>query len=332
MEKWYLGIDIQPEEGVRIFKTIFPVDGSNMAEFIAAQSPQKSSLLGTIPADSAIIATGSINMTPTFKDWYVWVAKAISSSMTSEADDAMADKMAQWTTDALEVFGGDFAFGALSQAEDSLLTEIFTLKDAPKATQLIEQYPEIVNSMAGMYKSLGLDLNMTLTGKEDYKGGEILNFDLGFNAENIPDPEGQEVFNKIFGEELSMPFGIVGNYGVLGMGKNARGQVQNIMEVLDSGADVATEYTPAMFNLPEENNFFMYLSIPKALAWLAKYAPEAPPDFQIQESPGVGMTARFVDAHLEGELFVPVAEILEIRTIAPKVMGKVPEEPMEEKL
>jgi hypothetical protein len=330
IEKLHLGIDVQPEEGMRISKAVFAAEGSNIEKFMAAQSPQKSSLLGIIPSDSAIIASSSINMTPKFKDWYIWVTKVISSGMTPEEDTAIVDKMAQWTTDALEIFGGDVAFGALSQAEDSLVTEVFTLKDAPKATQLVEQYPEMFNSMTGMYKSLGLDLDVTLAGKEEYKGGEILNFDLGFNAENIPDPEGQEMFNKIFGEKLSMPFGVVGNYGVVGFGKNAHGQVQQIMELLDSGADVAAEYTPTMFGLPEENNFFMYLSIPKVLLWAAKYAPEAPPDFQIQESPGVGMTGRFVDAHLEGELFVPIAEILAIRNIAPQVAGKVPEEPLPE--
>jgi hypothetical protein len=331
VEKWQLGIDIQPEAGVRISKAVFAAEGSNIEKFMAAQSPQKSTLLGMIPADSAMIASGSFNITPKFKDWYIWVTKAMSSSMTLEADDTMADKIAQWTADGLEVFGGDFAFGGFSQAEDSLVTEIFSLKDAPKTKQLVEQYPEMINSMAGMYKSMGLDLDITLTGKEEYKGGEILNFDLGFKAENIPDPEGQEAFNKIFGDELSMPFGIIGSYGVLGMGKNARSQVEKIMEVLDSGADVAAEFTPAMFGLPEENNFFMYLSIPRLFKWAVKYAPEVP-EIELQESPGIGMSARVVDAHLEGELFVPVAEIIAIRTLAPQVAGKAPEEPTGEKL
>jgi len=339
VERLHLGVDIQPEEGVRISKAVFAMEGSNVENFMAAQSPQKSPLLGIIPADSAVIASGSLNVTPKFKDWYIWVTKAISSSMAPGTDAAMTDKMIQMTGDALEVFGGDFAFGAFSQAEDSVVTEIFTLKDAPKAKQIVEQYPEVVNSMAGMYKSMGLDLDITLTGTETYKGGEILNFDFGLKADIIPDPEGQEAFKKILGDELTMPFGLIGNYAVLGVGKNARGQVQKIMELLDSGADVATEFTPTMFGLPEENNFFMYLSIPKFLKWAAKYAPEAPPDFEIQESPGVGMTVRFVDAHIEGELFVPVAEIIAIRNLAPKVTGKVPEEPgmateepMEEKL
>ena len=44
------------------------------------------------------------------------------------------------------------------------------------------------------------------------------------------------------------------------------------------------------------------------------------------------MSARVVDAHLEGELFVPVAEIIAIRTLAPQVAGKAPEEPTGEKL
>lgn len=312
VEKWHLGIDIQPEEGVRISKAVFAVEGSNIGKFMAAQSPQKSALLGMIPTDLAMIASGSINITPKFKDWYVWFTKAISSSMTSEADETMADKMAQWTADGLETFGGDFAFGAFSLAEDSLVTEVFALKDAPKAKQLIEQYPEMVSSMAGMYKSMGLDLDITLTGKEEYKGGEILNFDLGFKAENIPDPEQQEVFDKIFGEKLSMPFGVIGNYGVIGMGKNALGQVQKIMEVLDSGADVAAKYAPTMFGLPEENNFFMFLSIPKIMTWASKNLPEVPA-FEIQEGPGIAMGARFVESHVEGELVIPIEEIITIK-------------------
>ncbi len=319
VEKLHLGVGIQPEQGVRISKAVFALDGSNIAKFMAAQSPQKSSLLGVIPADSGIIGSGSITVTPELKNWYVWFTKTISGAVQA-TDPALADKMAQWTGEAIEAFGGEVVFGALGQEEDSLMTEVFTLKDAPKAKQLVEQYPEMVSSMAGIYKSMGLDLDITLAGKEDYKGGEILNFDFGFKAENIPDPEAQEMFNKLFGDKVSMPFGVVGNYGLVGFGKDARGRVQKIMELLDSGADVAAKYTPAMFGLPEENNFFMYLSIPKILKWVAKYAPEAP-EFEILDSPGVAMSGHFVESHFEGELFVPIEEILAIKTLAPQIQG-----------
>jgi hypothetical protein len=327
-EKLQLGVDVQPEEGLRLSKAVFPVEGSNVAKFLMVQSPQKSSLLGFIPADSAIVGSGSIKFTPEFIAGYAEFTKAISSA-ASETDPAMADKMAQWTRDILEAFGGDFAFGALGQSEEALVTEVFTLKDTAKTKQLVEQYPEMMQSMAGMYKGFGLDFNMNLAGKEAYKGGEIFDYNFGLKAEAIADPEGQEAFNKIFGDELTMPIGFVGNYSVLGLGKNARGQVQKVMELLDSGADVSAQYTPAMFGLPEENNMFMYLSLPKIVKWAAKYAPEAPA-FEIPDGPGVAMSARFVESHFEGELFVPTEEILAIMTLAPHLHGRVEEtEPAE---
>jgi hypothetical protein len=156
-----------------------------------------------------------------------------------------------------------------------------------------------------------------LTGKEDYKGGEILNFDLGVKAANIPDPKGQEVFNRLFGEGLTLPIGFVKNYSIIGLGKNARGQVQKVMETLDSGVAGAAKYTPAMFGFPEANNLFMYLSIPKIMAWASKNLPDVPA-FELQESPGIGISARFVKSHFEGELFVPMEEILTLKGMVEK--------------
>ena len=88
------------------------------------------------------------------------------------------------------------------------------------------------------------------------------------------------------------------------------------METLDSGAETSAEYSPASFGLPEKNNFFMYLSVPKVLSWAsAKNLPDGPP-FEIVEGPGLGMAGRFVESHFEGELYLPVEELLAIKAIA----------------
>jgi len=60
----------------------------------------------------------------------------------------------------------------------------------------------------------------------------------------------------------------------------------------------------------------MYVSIPKIMAWVAKIAPDAP-QFEMVASPGMGMTGRFVGSHFDGEMFLPVDELL-----AAKKMGE----------
>jgi hypothetical protein len=65
------------------------------------------------------------------------------------------------------------------------------------------------------------------------------------------------------------------------------------------------------------------------LKWIAAYMPEAP-EFDIQESPGIGMSAHFTESHVAGELVVPVAEILAVRDVILKVnMAGVEEQPLQ---
>ena len=147
----------------------------------------------------------------------------------------------------------------------------------------------------------------------------VFNIDLGLTADEIPDHEGQQAFKDILGDQLAVPMGFVGNYAVLGIGKNARSDVEALMDAVNAGSAGMGGASPAQFNLPEANNFFMALSVPKVLKWVAKYAPEAPPDFDILDSPGLGMSASFAGDHAAGELVVPLAEILAIKDVVQKI-------------
>lgn len=309
-EKLQLGISVQPDEGVRIAEAVFPVAGSNLEKFFAAQTPQKSALLGVLPADSAILASGTTNYTPEFIAGYAEFMKLVAGAMAPE-DVAAAEKMAQLTSDAFEAYGGDFAMSILSQ--DVLFAQIMSVKDAQKAKNLLKESPGSINSILEIYKSFGLELDMQLLGTEEYKGGEILTYDLGLAAEDIPDPEGQEAFRSIIGDTLAYPIGISEKYSVVGIGKNARGQVEKLMETLDSGAEVAAPVTPVTFGLPEANNFFMYLSLPRMLKWVVQFAPEVPEDLEIVEGPGIGIGTSFNESYVQAELVVPLGEILAIR-------------------
>ncbi len=308
-DKLHLGVGIE-DDGLRLSKAVFAMSGSNMEKFLAAQTPKKSSLLGLMPPDGGIIGSASLTLTPEFIEGYLEFIKTMTA-MSPEMD---AQKAVDMTRQYLEIFGGDAAFGGLSQAEESLFVEVLTVTDAAKAKQLTEENPEMLNTFLGMYKEMGVDLSLSLADKAEVTGGEILNYNFDMKAEMIPDPGAQEAFNKVFGENISMPVGFTGNYAVVGFGKNPRTQVEKLMGQLDSGAETAAQYTPSMFGLPEENNMFMYLSAPKILAWVAKIAPDAPP-FEIVEGPGLAMASRIVDNHVEAELFLPVEEIQAIQNM-----------------
>lgn len=314
-----LGVGVE-ESGLRLSKAVFGVSESAFEKFMAAQTPQKPNLLGVISDDAAVIGSGTINLTPEFIEGYVNFMKGISA-VGKATDQATVENVANWARQIMQVFAGDFAFGALGQSEDALFTQVYTVNDSEKAKELIGQYPEMLQQMTGMYQDMGIDMKMTLAGTTEVNGGEILNYDFGLKADMLPDPEGQEVFNKLFGENLQMPAGFIGEYGIFGFGKNPQDRVKSIMETLDSGADAAATYTPSMFDLPEENNMFVYLSIPKIMMWAATIAPDAP-QFEMVESPGLGMTGRFVDAHFEGEMFLPIEEML-----AAKTMGEQAQQP-----
>jgi hypothetical protein len=327
-DKLELGLTVNPDEGARLMEVIVPVPDTALAKFFAAQSPEKSDMLGFLPVDSALVSSGSINFTPEFIDGYAEFSKAIGSAASPE-DVESAEKMAQFTKDAMMAFAGGFAAAAFSPSQESLVTEVLSLSDPGKMKSLIQQYPEMFQSFLGMYESMGLDLDLQVTEPEQYKGGEILTIDLGFAAEEISDPEGQEAFKSIFGDQLVVPMGFVGNYAVVGMGKDARGQVEKLVDAVEAGERGAVAMSPANFGLPEENNFFLGLSVPKILKWVATYAPDAP-EFDIMDGPGIGIGARFTETHAEGELVVPLAEILAIKDVAPHLAGRVEEAPVEE--
>ena len=296
------------------------MSGSNLAKFMEAQTPQPSNLLSVVPADSGVLMTGSINFTPEFKEGYVGFLKSMVNAGEA-ADQAMIEKLAAWAEEALEAFGGDFAVGMLSPTSDSLITEVISLKDAVKAKELVGQYPEILQMMSGMYEEMGLEFDMKLADTAEVKGGEIMNYAFNFNAEMIPDPQGQEVFKQLFGESLSLPIGFTEKYAVVGFGKDGQAQVSSVMEALDSGAEAAAKYSPAMFGFPDENNMFMYVSVPKILSWAqAKNLPDVPP-FDVKEGPGLAMVGRFIESHFEGELYLPVEELLILKGISEQAQG-----------
>lgn len=321
-EKLQLGVGLEAE-GLRLSKAVFATGGSNLEKFMAAQTPKKSSLMGFIPADSGMIGTVSLNTTPEFVEGYLSFVKMMGS-LDPAKDEAMLEQMTGWTKQWLEILdGAEMTAGALSQTEESLAFGVNEVKDGVKAKALIEQYQDMFQTMAGFYKDMGIDLNLTLADRSEFKGGEIFDYDFGFKADMIPDPEGREMFNKIFGESVAFPIGVLGNYQVMGFGKGSHGLVEKIMEQLDSGADVAAKYTPAMFGLPEENNMFIYMSLPKLTVWVGKYRYETPKN-ELVESPGLGMTGTFVDSHFEGELYLPIAEVQAIQKMAQQRINRQP--------
>ncbi|PIE32085.1 hypothetical protein CSA56_16610 [candidate division KSB3 bacterium] len=319
-----LGIGIEPE-GVRLAKAVFPVEDSDLSAFMAAQMPKSSNVMGMIPGDSAVLMSGSINFTPEFKEGYMGFLKAAVGA-GEVFDEATSEKIEVWVEKAFDAFGSDLAVGMLSPTSDSIVTEVLSLKDAAKAKELMAEYPEIFEMMTGQMmdeavEKIGLDIKMSLAESVETKGGEILSYDFNLGADVIPDPNGQEAFKQLLGEKLSLPIGFTDQYAIVGFGKGGQAQVASIMEVLDSGAKTAAAVSPAAFGLPEENNLFMFLSVPKILAWAkAKNVPGLPP-FEVKEGPGVAMAGRFVESHFEGELYLPVEELLILKGISGQAKG-----------
>jgi hypothetical protein len=323
-EQLQLGISLG-EEGLRLSKAVFAAADSDLGAFMGAQSPKKSFLLEMLPSDSAVLTSASIELTPEFQKGYLDFFKKMMS-VDPEMNDETLTKLVGIVESAFGAFGGDFAAGMLSSESDTLGTEVFLLKDAEMAKNVMKQYPDMIASMMGMYEEMGIDFEMSLAETTEVKGGEVMGYEFNFNADMIPDPEGQEVFKALFGETLSLPIGFSGNYAVAGFGKDAMTQVSKIMETLDSGAETSIDVSPADFGLPEENNVFMYLSIPKILSWAqTKNLPGVPllpmkqgqeaPSFDIEAGPGLAMAGRFVESHFEGELYLPVDELLAIKKI-----------------
>ena len=326
IETLQLGITVNPDDDVRVMKAVKAMPDSEMAKFFAAQAPGKSDMLGFLPADAALVGSGSLELTPEFIDGYADFSKAIGAAASPE-DAESAEKMAQFTKEMMLATAGSFAVSAFSSSQEAVVTEMFSLSDPAKVKSLLQQYPEIFQSFLGMSEDMGLEFDLQISEPEQYKGGEILTIDLGFGAEDIPDPEGQEMFKSLLGDQLNVPMGFVGNYAVVGVGKDARSHVEGLLDAVEAGDRGAVALSPANFGLPEENNFFLGLSVPKILKWVAAYAPDAP-EFDIIDGPGLGMTTRMADSQAVGELVVPLAEILAIKDVMMKVQGSS-EESME---
>ncbi len=311
--QWGIGFE---DNGLRLAKSVFALPDTNLAKFMAAQKPKASALMGVIPSDSAVLMSGSIIMTPEFKTGYIEFLKAITAAaQTTQAADAKAiESVSSWAQTALDAFGGDFAAGMLSPTSETLMTEVISVLDAAKAKDLVKQYPEMMKAMSGMYEQAGMKMEMTLGATDAVKSGEIFNYTFNAKADTITDPQEQEVFKALFGEEMSLPIGFTGDYAVIGFGKNAKGQVESVMDAVNSGAQGEVKQTPAMFGLPDANNLFMYISVPKIMAWAAKNIPDVPA-IEMAEGPGIAMGAQFVDSHLEGELFLPTEELLILKKL-----------------
>ncbi|GAK52420.1 hypothetical protein U14_03671 [Candidatus Moduliflexus flocculans] len=311
--QWGVGFE---DNGLRLAKSVLALPNTNLAKFMAAQKPKTSDLMGVIPADSAILMSGSIMMTPEFKNGYVEFMKAITTAaQTAQAADAKTiETVATWAQAILNAFGGDFAAGALSPTSETMLTEVISVVDPAKAKELVKQYPEMMKAMSGLYEQAGLKMNMALAATDTVKSGEILNYTFNATADAIADPKEQEVFKTLFGEELSLPIGFTKGYAVMGFGKNAKSQVETVMNAVDSGAKGEVKQTPGMFGLSEEHNLFMYISVPKIMAWAVKNIPDVPA-VDMAEGPGIAAGARFVDGHMEGELFLPTEELLLLKKL-----------------
>ena len=306
--QWGIGFE---DNGLRLAESVLALPDTNLAKFMAAQKPKTSNLLSVIPSDSSMLMSGSINMTPEFKTGYVDFLKTITTAAqaTQAVDAKTVESVATWTQAILDVFGGDFAAGMLSPTSETMMTQVMSVRDAAKAKDLFQQYPDMLKAMSGAYEQAGFKMSMTLGATDAVKAGEILNYTFDMNADAIADPEEQEAFKALFGEKISLPIGFTKDYAVVGFGKNAKGQVESIMDAVNSGATGEMKQTPTMFGLPEEHNMFMYVSIPKMMAWAAKNIPDVPA-VDVAEGPGIAAGMRFVDAHLEGEVFLPTEELL----------------------
>ena len=100
-----LGISVDPGQGLRLMKAAFPLPDTAMANFFAAQTPKKSEMLGYLPGDAALVASGSMNFTPEFIEGYAAFARNLGS-MAGSDDPAAAEKMVQFTKEAMAAFGG----------------------------------------------------------------------------------------------------------------------------------------------------------------------------------------------------------------------------------
>jgi hypothetical protein len=308
-----LGITVDPDAGVRLMEAVKAVPGSAMANFFAAQAPAKSDLLGFLPADAAVVSSGVIAYTPEFIEGYANFSKAISLAASPE-DAAGADRMAEYVKEMMLTTDGSFAFSMFSPSQTSLVSAVSGLTDPARYKAMLQQYPEMFQGLFGLYEDMGMEFDVQVTAPEAYKSGEILTMDFGFGADSIPDPEGQEVFKQIFGDQMAMEMGFVGNYAVISMGRDGRSQVEALLDAVASGQRGAVAMSPASFGLAEAHNFFLGISVPNILKWMADYVPETP-EFDVAAGPGLGMGAHFTGSHAIGELVVPLDEILAIKDV-----------------
>ncbi len=320
IETLNLGIDVKAE-GLRISQSTLATKGSNLANFISIQSPHRSSLLGFIPSDAGMIGNISIKVTPELIQGYVEFLKMIYEA-TPGVDPATIDHLSQWITEFFKAFGEEFAFG-LSTADEKLrMVYLYNVQNPSKAKQLMEEYPQLLAPMMNFYKSTGTEFDVKISDKMNYHSGEILVYKMNLKTGATTDPEAQEAFTKLFGKEMVMPVGFIGQYSVMGFGSEALGEVQKLMDLLSSGAKISARHTPSLFGLPEENNIFLYFSIPRLVARAASLDPKAP-NIKVQESPGIALSSRFVESRIETEFFIPAKEISVFRDMIP--IPKAPE-------
>lgn len=308
-----LGINVKAE-GLRISQSILSVKRSNVANFINLQSPQKSSLLRFIPSDAGIIGSISLKVTPEIIQGYIDFLKIIYGA-TPDADPATIDRMTQWLTEFFKTFGEEFAFGLFSNEKPQMIY-IYNVQNLLKAKQLMEEYPQLLAPMMSFYKNIGTEFDVKISNKMSYNSGEIFVYNLNLKTEATANPEAQEAFTKLFGKEMSMPVGFIGQYSVMGFGPEALGEVQKLMDLLNSDARISAKHTPSLFGLPEENNIFLYFSIPRLVAWAASLDPKVP-NIKVQESPGIAMSSRFAESRIETEFFIPAKEISVFRDMIP---------------
>ncbi|PID57373.1 hypothetical protein CSB45_07560 [candidate division KSB3 bacterium] len=313
-----LELAIQLEDaGLRLSKAVFAAEESALAAFMEKQVPAKSELLGVFPSDSALLVSGSIEITPEFQKAYLSFVETLLT-VNDTLDDDTVTKTLALLEKSFEAFGGDFAMASLSPTSESWLMEVISLKDADIAKEVFKAYPDMLSSFMGSYTDPEIDVQMRLGDTQTLESGEVMEYLLDLNTDKIADPEGQKIFDTLFGDTFVLPLGVTSDYAVAAFGdEKAVNQLSSIMEMLDSGKKIAAEHRPKQFGLPEKNNMFLYLSLPKILSWLAAKEFSGLPSFEVDavDSPGIGASWRFVKSHFEAEMFIPVDEILAIKTL-----------------
>lgn len=282
--------------------------GSGLSKFLNLGSGPAAPSLSAFHPESAILGTLSMKPGADFFKAYNDMMTMIFDASGDPKAKAASEALAGFINDFAAVWDGTAAFAGMAPGQKGMMAGTYGITDAGRALDLIKRAPELQKSMSGLSAESGLETTATI--EAESVEGPVTFVDVALNNK-ATGPAGEESLKGMklmgMGEKIPTTYAVTARQIVYTMGSESRQAAKQIVMGAGGGAAVS----PKDYGFPDNPNFFMAMSVPRLMNWLAATgaAPDLPKNLPAAAGkPGLAMMATG-DGNGQLQLVMTAAEV-----------------------